>query len=43
MIDLDYYFDWYGFTEESRIRFARMRLVGLLDLDRESTLGVGLR
>ena len=24
--DLDYYFDWYRFTEESRIRFARMRL-----------------
>jgi len=23
---VDYYFDWYKFTEESRVRFARMRL-----------------
>jgi len=27
--DLDYYFDRYRFTEESRIRFTRMRLIGL--------------
>jgi len=24
--DLDYYFDWYRFTEENRVRFTRMRL-----------------
>jgi len=24
--DLDYNFDWYRFTEESRVRLARMRL-----------------
>ena len=28
MTDLDYYFDWYKFTEESSIQFARMRLTG---------------
>jgi len=28
MTDLDYYFDWYKFTEKSRVRFARMRLTG---------------
>jgi len=28
MTDLGYYFDWYRFTEESRVRFARMRLSG---------------
>ena len=28
MADLHYYFDWYRFTEKSRIRFARMRLIG---------------
>jgi len=27
MSDLDYYFDWYKFTEKSRIRFIRMRLI----------------
>jgi len=26
MADLDYYFDWHKFTEENRIRFAKMRL-----------------
>ena len=26
--DLDYYFDWYRFAEESRVRFARMSLSG---------------
>ena len=26
--DLDYYFDWYRFTEESKVQFARMRLSG---------------
>ena len=26
--DLDYYFDWYRLTEESRVWFARMRLLG---------------
>jgi len=26
MTDLDYYFDWYRFTEKSNIQFARMRL-----------------
>jgi len=29
MADLDYYFDWYRFTEENRIQFAKMRLTGL--------------
>jgi len=24
--DLNYYFDWYSFTEESRVQFARKRL-----------------
>ena len=27
MANLDYYFDWYIFTEESRVRFDRMRLL----------------
>jgi len=27
--DLDYYFDWYKFTKESKIQFAKMRLTGL--------------
>jgi len=26
--DLDYYFDWYRFTEECKVQFARMRLSG---------------
>jgi len=26
--DLDYYFDWYRFTEESSVQFARIRLLG---------------
>jgi len=26
MADLDYYFDWYRFTEENKTQFARMRL-----------------
>jgi len=25
--NLDYYFGWYRFTEESRVQFARMRLL----------------
>ena len=40
MAYLDYYFDWYRFTEKARIQFARMRLqgqVGLLELGRENT------
>jgi len=28
MTDLNYYFDWYRFTNESMIRFARMKLTG---------------
>ena len=28
MATLDFYLDWYMFTEKSRIRFARMRLTG---------------
>ena len=28
MTNLNYYFDWYRFTEESRVQFARMRLSG---------------
>ena len=28
MTNFDYYFDWYKFTEEGRIRFAKMRLLG---------------
>jgi len=28
MADLDYYFDWYMFTEESRVRFVKMKLSG---------------
>jgi len=27
MVDLDSYFDWHRFTEESRVQFARMRLI----------------
>ena len=27
MTDLDYYFDWYRFTEKSKTRFVRMRLI----------------
>jgi len=28
MADLNYYIDWYKFTEESGIQFTRMRLIG---------------
>jgi len=28
MTDLNYYFDWYRFTEKSRVWFARTRLTG---------------
>jgi len=45
IVDLDYYFNWYRFTEESRVQFARMRMSGsaiIYWISVESTLGVGL-
>jgi len=40
--DLDDYFDWYRFTEESRVQFARMRFTRLvriysISIEREYT------
>ena len=45
MANLNFYFDWYKFTEESRVRFAWMRLSGsakIYWISVESTLGVRL-
>ena len=30
MADINYYFDWYRFTKESRIQLVRMRLTRLV-------------
>jgi len=42
--DLDYYFNWYRLTKETRVQFARMRLLGSIIIYWtlvENTLGVG--